>query len=337
MMAEKAQERISIIVPVYCAGKSLEACVDSILASEDVQTEIILIDDGSTDGSGKLCDRLASEHDNIRVIHQENRGVSCARNEGLRAASGDYITFVDADDAIDPGMLAFLLEMIHRDGSSIAGCAVRRTTVPASVPEKEEIPAGSDVYTGEEYLCRRFLHGDHSMLKLFHKSTVEGCFFPEEMTIGEDMLFLLSAIRPEIRISMSGARLYYYYFNEAGAMEKPFVPSYFDQIRCWEKAEEEIGRRFPELSRREDVRAAIAAQKVTGSMLVIGKLSGLPASQRNDYSGQISEIQGKVKKNLAIPGCREALPEGYALKAALFCRMPALYLGWYGRLRRRFR
>ncbi|MBQ9642745.1 MAG: glycosyltransferase, partial [Lachnospiraceae bacterium] len=152
MMAEKAQERISIIVPVYCAGKSLESCVDSILASEDVQTEIILIDDGSTDGSGKLCDRLASEHDNIRVIHQENRGVSCARNEGLRAASGDYITFVDADDAIDPGMLAFLLEMIHRDGSSIAGCAVRRTTVPASVPEKEEIPAGSDVYTGEEYL-----------------------------------------------------------------------------------------------------------------------------------------------------------------------------------------
>ena len=93
MMTANAQERISIIVPVYNAGGSLEACVDSILASEGVQTEILLIDDGSADGSGKLCDRLAAEHDNIRVIHQENRGVSCARNEGLRAASGDYVTF----------------------------------------------------------------------------------------------------------------------------------------------------------------------------------------------------------------------------------------------------
>lgn len=336
-MTENMQERISIIVPVYNAGGSLEACVDSLLASEGVQTEILLIDDGSRDDSGKLCDRLAAEHDNIRVIHQENRGVSCARNEGLRAASGDYVTFVDADDAIDPRMLSFLLGLIHRDGSSIAGCAVRRTSVPASVPEGEEIPAGSDVYTGEEYLRQRFLHGDHSMLKLFSGSTVEGCFFPEGMTIGEDMLFLLSAIRPGIRISMSGARLYYYYFNESGAMEKPFVPSYFDQIRCWEEAEKEIGSRFPELSREADVRAAIAAQKVTGSMLVIGKLSGLPAEQRNDYSGQISEIRRKVKENLAVPGCREALPKGYSLKADLFCRMPALYLGCYGQLRRRFR
>ena len=95
---------ISIIVPVYKAEKYLSRCVDSILGQTYKDLEVILVDDGSPDGSGVLCDAYAAKDSRVRVIHKENGGVSTARNVGLDAAGGDYISFVDSDDYVDPDM-----------------------------------------------------------------------------------------------------------------------------------------------------------------------------------------------------------------------------------------
>ncbi len=90
--------KVSVIIPVYNVKPYLERCVQSVLGQTYKDIEIILVDDGSTDGSGQLCDELAAEHSQIRVIHQENQGLSAARNIGIQQATGEYIVFVDSDD-----------------------------------------------------------------------------------------------------------------------------------------------------------------------------------------------------------------------------------------------
>jgi len=113
--------RFSIVIPVYNVADYLRPCVDSVLANDCTDCEIILVDDGSTDGlCPALCDELASEHpDLIRVIHQENRGLGGARNTGLEAAQGDYLFFVDSDDTIEPDSLAKLSAAIEKSGAEI--------------------------------------------------------------------------------------------------------------------------------------------------------------------------------------------------------------------------
>lgn len=115
---------ISVIVPVYNAGVYLEACVDSVLSQTYGNLELILIDDGSTDGSGELCDAFALRDTRVRVIHRENGGVSRARNTGLDAAKGDIIAFLDCDDYILPGMYEVLIDKKYQAKARIAVCTV---------------------------------------------------------------------------------------------------------------------------------------------------------------------------------------------------------------------
>ena len=95
---------ISVIVPVYNVEKYLKTCLDSIIAQTESDLEILLIDDGSSDDSGKICDEYSIKDQRIRVFHTDNRGVSAARNLGLLESKGDYIGFVDSDDWIEPTM-----------------------------------------------------------------------------------------------------------------------------------------------------------------------------------------------------------------------------------------
>ena len=115
---------ISVIVAVYNAEAYLEECVESVLTQSYRDIELILIDDGSTDGSGDLCDALAENDGRIVTIHRENGGVSQARNTGLDAAKGDVIAFVDCDDYIFPGMYETMLEKMKETGARIAVCTV---------------------------------------------------------------------------------------------------------------------------------------------------------------------------------------------------------------------
>jgi len=115
---------ISVIVPVYNAEEYLEECVDSVLSQSYINIELILVNDGSTDGSGELCDALAETDKRIVVIHQENGGVSKARNAGLDAATGNRIAFVDCDDYILPGMYETLIGKMRETAALIAVCTV---------------------------------------------------------------------------------------------------------------------------------------------------------------------------------------------------------------------
>lgn len=114
---------ISVIVPVYNVEEFLESCVDSILTQSYKNIEIILVNDGSTDGSGDICDRYSEEKpDQIRVIHKKNEGLNFARRDGFMAAQGDYVTFVDSDDLVHKQYLERLSRIINEQGVDIVMC-----------------------------------------------------------------------------------------------------------------------------------------------------------------------------------------------------------------------
>lgn len=113
--------KISVIVPVYNSERYLSRCLNSLLSGREQDLEILLIDDGSTDRSGLLCDEYAASDPRVRVIHQENGGVSAARNRGIREAVGEYLSFVDSDDHVDPGFYRRLLDGAER-GCDVVMC-----------------------------------------------------------------------------------------------------------------------------------------------------------------------------------------------------------------------
>ena len=103
---------ISVIVPVYNVAMYLPQCLDSILGQDHENLEVILIDDGSRDESGEICDAYARRDSRLRVIHQKNGGAAAAKNAGLRIATGEYLSFVDSDDYLEPNVYGYMLEVL---------------------------------------------------------------------------------------------------------------------------------------------------------------------------------------------------------------------------------
>lgn len=176
------ETQISVIVPVYNVEEYLPRCVDSILAQTYENLEVILVDDGSPDGSGAICDEYAAGDSRIRVIHKENGGLSSARNAGIDAAAGEYLAFVDSDDWIEPEMYGHMLGLMKKYNAKLV-CAgrydVNGKTGEKSVglcPEKEEC------VTAEEMVGRIFLWKgcDSSACdKLYHRSLFTQFRYPE--------------------------------------------------------------------------------------------------------------------------------------------------------------
>ncbi len=127
--------KISVVVPVYNCAPYVERCIRSILAQTHTKLEIICVNDGSTDDSGTILDKLACEDTRVRVIHQKNAGASAARNTGIDAATGELITFVDSDDAIEPDMYETLLPYFADESIDIVHCGYKRICLDGSVKD----------------------------------------------------------------------------------------------------------------------------------------------------------------------------------------------------------
>lgn len=143
--------KISILVPVYNAARTLPACIASVFAQRDADFELILVDDGATDGSGAICDDWASAHpDCVRALHQENRGLIMARRAGVAAATGDTCMFLDSDDELAPDCLASVRSAIGRTGADMVIFNYDNVYEPTGAVETDEVvfPDGS-VFSGE--------------------------------------------------------------------------------------------------------------------------------------------------------------------------------------------
>ena len=219
----KDKPMISVIVPVYNSRNYLHRCIKSIQMQTYSNIEIILIDDGSTDGSGLICDDLASQDSRIRVIHKRNGGQASARNEGLLLAKGDLIGFVDNDDVIEANMYEILYANKKRENVSISGIIADwvysdRIECPSKMFE-------SRVYTGQE-LLRNMLYKEKLISssvwdKLFDKKLFDDVKFPEGCEY-EDY-WVLSQILPKIdRVYIETIPLYHWYQYETSRSKSGF-------------------------------------------------------------------------------------------------------------------
>lgn len=240
----ESQPLISVIIPVYKAEKYLPACLDSVLAQTYRNLEIILIDDGSPDNSGKICDSYAERDSRICVIHQENAGVSAARNAGLDAASGDYIGFVDADDYIKPDMYEALFKRLQECGADIAQCGHSRISLDGTVIC--EIEAEQAVLDRKSAI-KELLVGDihySDWDKLYRRGLFDGVRFDLRVSYGEDLLLNYQVLKHCERVALLKGSYYFYVQNPLSASydcrKKYSFPSKYIM--------EDIRREYPDLA-----------------------------------------------------------------------------------------
>ena len=219
---------ISVIIPVYNVAAHLPACLDSVLAQTHRDIEVLVIDDGSTDGSGDLCDDYACRDARITVLHQANGGPSAARNEGLAAARGEYIAFIDSDDVVHSRYLEVLLAAIVEHDADIAQSPYQ------IVPEAQRSAYGRDrlirplperyptqmLTSSQAMISMLYQQGmaDSSPCKLFRASLFDGQRFPLVYRVYED-LYAMAQVYPRIRrMAWVDVPMYFYFKNDSGTL-----------------------------------------------------------------------------------------------------------------------
>lgn len=208
---------ISIITPVYRVEQYLDRCVSSIIAQSYADFELILVDDGSPDRSGEICDRWAQKDNRIRVFHQDNSGVSAARNLGLREAKGEYITFVDSDDWLENDCLQQLLEAAEKTDADIVCC----NRFDNGQEQKTFCRYTEALITREEALdCYSKYYFTAVWGKLYRRECLVGLKFREDIYYSEDTLFYTQAVMNAHTVYWMSKPLYHYFINPSGAMKK---------------------------------------------------------------------------------------------------------------------
>lgn len=327
------EELISVIVPVHNGQAYLKNCIDSIEAQSYGNLEVLVVNDGSTDRTAAVCENLKKEYGNVQVFTLEDVGVSAARNYAMERAGGEYITFVDADDRLCPGVLDYLHKRITATKSDLAGCRFvvwstendwKKAVEAGETGMAAGEPAEESCFDSYHYLRDSILQDNcRCWSKLYRRSLLNGVRFREGLTVGEDMLFLVDLL-PFLKNAVETAYPGYgYYQNPAGVMQRPFTPAYMDQIKCWELAEKEI------LQIDVELKNVTAAKIITAVMLTVGKIAVRPAGERREAGTYLARCRAMLGERLQVKGSAGYLPGGYALKAKWFYCLPGMYVRCY--------
>ena len=293
-------ELISIIVPVYKVEKYLEKCVKSILKQTYTNLEIILVDDGSPDKCGQLCDELAKVDNRIKVYHKENGGLSDARNYGVERANGEYIGFVDSDDYIHESMYEKLYEAIKKSGTLIVECGLTRVYKNTLRPHYE----GEDYFLIldkqgylKEYLENRRLYGS-AWCKLIHKDLAKKIKFPIGK-IYEDAFYTLELLNNVEKYTLISGNYYYYYIRENSITTRPFSSKDMDYIEIMEKIRDYTLSNFPIYKEKLLVRLTFAYISIFNQLIVTENYK-----QRQEYKilrEKLKDIRFKIITNKKAP------------------------------------
>ena len=246
---------ISVIVPVYKAEAFLKKCTDSILSQTFSDLELLLVDDGSPDGSGKLCDEIAAGDPRVCVFHKKNGGVSSARNLGMAEAQGTYIAFSDADDWLPPDALERMYTALKNAGADSAGGAhylaetdgstqIEPAALPAGVYGPEEIRTGIvDRLLGERMGKPGEVLNGFIWRFLFSRDIIRDQAITFEGAYLEDELFLMEYFCYAQKLAMIEEPVYYYLQNPVSVTRR-YLPDYMETFDRFRVAKEELAERF---------------------------------------------------------------------------------------------
>ncbi len=293
---------ISVIVPVYNVAAYLPECLESILNQDHEALEVILIDDGSKDESGAICDQYAARDSRIRVIHQKNGGAAAAKNAGLRAATGAFLSFVDSDDYLEPNVYGYMVNLLKATDSDAAVFAFRdvfRNRTEDCFPKREQ-----RAYSGKEYLVQFTKDWTCALLwnKLYKRSLFDGIFFEEGHKI-DDEYFTYQGFLNAKKVVCEDKIIYNYRRRASSVMLSPEAGEQrsLDRIDALSKRRENVRNRFPELRKVFDIQ-------------YLDALTYLPEDAEASEAS-LRVIKQKLKDYLLTPG--NTLPPRYLWKGLL--------------------
>ena len=268
--------KVSVIVPIYNAEKLLFRSVESVLRQSMPDWELLLVNDGSTDGSLAVCREYEKNDARIRVTDKPNGGVSSARNAGLDAAAGEYIAFLDSDDCYEPDALENLLREAERADASVVIGSVKEVFPDKGNAEKD-IFFSPCVMTETKDILHQFLLDPNGLFvcwnKLYRRELIGDLRF-ESLTIGEDALFVTELLKRCTRCAVSDALVTHYYIYNGSSMHREFSLRRLDHLTAWLRIYECVSGVSGELSRYAAMRVVHIAD------IFYKKCSALPKEER---------------------------------------------------------
>lgn len=247
--------KISVIVPVYNVAPYLSRTLDSILAQTYSSIEVILVDDGSTDDTGAICDQYSAKDNRIVVIHKSNAGVSAARNDGLRVATGDYIGFVDGDDLLEKDMLKILVKNAKKYRADISVCNMDTVDVDGRLETVYEYTTKS--MDAEEIVQGYFFNQSVKSImysqcnKIFSRKVLSGIEF-RPYRYCEDILFVFEAVLNSDRIYYDNRIGYHYIHRKNSAMTSHFSEKRLEYVFAARELVAACVRQYPQYSQEAE-------------------------------------------------------------------------------------
>lgn len=244
------EKTISVIVPVYNVEEYLEECLQSISRQTYSNLEVILVDDGSTDKSGAICERWCGKDRRFRMIKKKNGGLSDARNAGLRVAGGELIAFVDSDDVIHPDMLRYLYDVMKKTGCSICCCAVEKGIL---FNDSDDMADDAEIitYTREQAFRAVIEETDIYITvwnKLYSREVMENIYFPVNRC-HEDEFWTCRVIDKASKIAAVRRKLYGYRQRENSIMNSRYSMKRLDLLDARADRQRLFEQKYPELIR----------------------------------------------------------------------------------------
>lgn len=298
---------ISIVVPVFNSKKTLRDCIESILSQTYHNLEIILVDDGSTDGSEKLVDDYAKSDKRVKAIHQKNQGLSGARNTGIKNATGKYITFVDSDDRIEPNMIKVLYETLIDSRSDIAVCSFKEL-YPNGKTKGFNRNYPKQVFTIEQTLINMFQENGFmlsSTMKLFPTNYFKNVKFPVGK-LHEDVGTTYKLIMKAKRIVFVPNEYYIYIHHDNSIINQKFDDRKFDLIELTDQMCDDIDNRYPKL------------KNITNERRIRARFSILRQIPLNNPKTESLIIYLKEHQEYIINNPEATKTDKFAIKLALF-------------------
>ncbi len=239
---------ISVIVPVYNVAAYLPQCLDSILGQDYENLEVLLIDDGSKDDSGAICDAYAARDSRIRVIHQKNGGAAAAKNAGLRVATGEFLSFVDSDDFLEPNVYGYMVELLRSTGADAAEFGF--SDLYRNREEDQVLYDQRQMVSGREYLIRFTTGWTGALLwnKLYKRQLFQGVFFEEGHKI-DDEYFTYQGFLTAETVVLDNRIIYHYRRRSSSVMQSVEAREQrqIDRIDALEKRRRKVTETVPEL------------------------------------------------------------------------------------------